>query len=173
MANTYVKIGSTITVGAGGAANFQFTSIPSTYTDLKIAVSVRESAATNAGDVVGYMRFNADTGTTNYSSRVVYGDGTAAASLTNSGGAFEICLSANTANTFASSDIYIPNYAGSTAKSWSADMVTENNDTAAFAALYASLWTGTAAITTITLSPRGTLSFAQYSTATLYGIKKN
>jgi hypothetical protein len=172
MANTYVKI-ATATAPLLGSANFQFTSIPSTYTDLKIVASVRESAATNAGDVVGYMRFNADTGTTNYSSRFVYGDGTAAASLTNSGGAFEICLSANTASTFANSEIYIPNYAGSTAKSWSSDMVTENNATAAFAALYASLWTGTAAITTITLSPRSTLSFAQYSTATLYGISKS
>jgi len=173
MANTYIQIGSTVTVGAGGAANFQFTSIPSSYTDLKIIVSVRESAATSAGDVVGYMRFNADTGTTNYSARVVYGDGSAAASLTNSGGAFTINLSSNTANTFASNEIYIPNYAGSTAKSWSADMATENNATSAFASLYAGLWTGTAAITTITLSPRSTLSFAQYSTASLYGIKSS
>jgi hypothetical protein len=173
MANTYVKIGSTVEVGVLGAANIQFISIPQTYTDLKIVVSVRESAVTNAGDVVGYMRFNADTGTTNYSARTVYGDGTAAASLSNSGGAFFINLSPNTASTFASSEIYIPNYAGSTAKSWSSDTVTENNASAAFAAIYAGLWTGTAAITTITLSPRGSLSFAQYSTATLYGISKS
>ena len=169
MALQLYKIAST-EVGSAGAANITFSSIPQGYTDLKLVVSVRESAATNAGDVVGYMRFNADTGTTNYSSRLVYGDGSAAASLTNSGGAFQICTSANTGNTFASTDIYIPNYTGSTAKSWSSDTLTENNATVAFAALYASLWTGTAAITTITLSPRSTLSFAQYSTATLYGI---
>lgn len=170
MAYTYSKLAST-TVGAGGTSAITFSNIPQNYTDLKIVVSARESSATSAGDVVGYMRFNGNTGTTNYSSRFVYGDGSAAASLTNSGGAFQICTSANTANTFASTDIYIPNYAGSTAKSWSSDTVTENNATAAFAALYASLWTGTTAINNITLSPRGSLSFAQYSTATLYGVR--
>jgi hypothetical protein len=151
-------------------STISFASIPQGYTDLKIVVSIRESSATSAGDVVGYMRFNADTGTTNYSTRVLYGDGTAAASLTNSGAGFQLCFSSDTANTFASNEIYIPNYAGSTAKSWTSDSVTEKNSTTAFAALYASLWTGTAAITTITLSPRASLSFAQYTTATIYGI---
>ena len=153
------------------ASSISFTNIPQTgYTDLKIVVSVRESSATNAGDVVGYMRFNADTGTANYSTRAIYGDGSTVGSLTNSGGAFEIDRSTDTANTFASNEIYIPNYTGSTAKSWSSDMVTETNATGAFAAMYASLWTGTAAITTITLSPRGSLSFAANSTFSLYGL---
>jgi hypothetical protein len=33
MANTYEAI-ATVTVGSGGAANIEFTSIPGTYTDL-------------------------------------------------------------------------------------------------------------------------------------------
>ena len=43
MAGTYKLIGS-VTVGAGGAANIDFTSIPSTYTDLAIKVSYRSTA---------------------------------------------------------------------------------------------------------------------------------
>ena len=35
MANTYVAI-ATVTVGSGGAASIDFTSIPATYTDLVV-----------------------------------------------------------------------------------------------------------------------------------------
>ena len=34
---------STVTVGAGGAASIDFTSIPSTYTDLQILCSLKTS----------------------------------------------------------------------------------------------------------------------------------
>jgi hypothetical protein len=151
------------------AASVVFDNIPQTgYTDLKIVTTARE--ATSQGDVVGYIRFNADTGTTNYSAKSVYGDGTAVASLGNSGAAFFLTLTGNTASTFASSEIYIPNYTSSQAKSWSADMATENNGSSAFAALYAGLWTGTAAISTITLSPRAASSLAANSTFSLYAL---
>jgi hypothetical protein len=39
--------------------------------------------------------------------------------------------------------------------------------------LTASLWSNTAAITSITVLPTTGTSFNQYSTATLYGIKKS
>jgi hypothetical protein len=41
MATTFIKIAS-VTVGSGGAASMDFTSIPSTYTDLVIKVSTRK-----------------------------------------------------------------------------------------------------------------------------------
>jgi len=59
-----------------------------------------------------------------------------------------------------------------TVKSISADAVEENNGTTAFAGLSAALWSNTAAITSITLTPQ-TGSYVQYSTATLYGISKS
>ena len=40
----------TVTVGAGGASSIEFTSIPQTYTDLKVVFSVRD--ATNNNGVV-------------------------------------------------------------------------------------------------------------------------
>jgi hypothetical protein len=76
-----------------------------------------------------------------------------------------------TANTFASNDIYIPNYTSSNYKSAISDTVTENNATLSFADLYAGLWRSTSAITSITIGPNGT-GFAQYSTFSLYGITK-
>jgi hypothetical protein len=75
-----------------------------------------------------------------------------------------------TANTFGNGEIYIPNYAGSTQKSVSADAVAENNSaTYIYSALNAGLWTGTAAITSIKLLIPS-YNFVQYSTAYLYGV---
>jgi hypothetical protein len=172
MANTYTAI-ATVTVGSGGAANIEFTSIPGTYTDLAIKVSVRGD--NNVTTQQMYLTFNG--ATTSFSARQVYGDGASATSdtLSNSGAAISIVntnASPSTANTFSSTDIYIPNYAGSTNKSVSADSVTENNGTTALAGLNAGLWSNTAAITTIKLTPQSG-NFVQYSSATLYGIKNS
>ena len=76
-----------------------------------------------------------------------------------------------TANTFNSTTFYIPNYAGSTNKSFSFDQVNENNTTAANQVLGSVLWSNTAAITSISLTSPG-YNFVQYSTASLYGITK-
>jgi hypothetical protein len=67
-------------------------------------------------------------------------------------------------------EIYFPNYASATNKSFSIDSVTENNATLANQFLTAGLWSNTAAITSITLlAASGNLAY--YSTASLYGIK--
>jgi hypothetical protein len=41
MATTYTLINSSVTVGSGGAADIEFTSIPATYTDLLLVLSGR------------------------------------------------------------------------------------------------------------------------------------
>jgi hypothetical protein len=94
-------------------------------------------------------------------SSVASGSSTAAV-LTNSSG--------YTASTYSNSEIYIPNYAGSTNKSFSIDGVSENNATEAYAMFNAVLWSNTAAINQVTLTPAGG-SFVQHSTAYLYGVK--
>jgi len=75
-----------------------------------------------------------------------------------------------TASTFASGEMYIPNYAGSNSKSFSADSVQETNASLAYSYLIAGLWSDSSAINSIALTPL-TGNFAQHSTATLYGIK--
>jgi hypothetical protein len=170
MPDTFTKI-ATVTVGAGGAASIDFSSIPSTYTDLCVKVSVRK---TDSGNENMGIRFNA-TGGTGYSHRKLQGTGSTANSGTGSGTAsvyMEDFIEGtdSTTNTFANGEFYIPNYASSNYKSVSADGVTENNATAARATLTAGLWSNTTAINQITLLPLGGGTFAQYSTATLYGI---
>ena len=171
MANTYTLIASS-TVGSGGAATIAFTTIPQTYTDLLLKISGRTANADV--DDFALIKFNADTGS-NYPYKQLRGNGSSATS--NDGTLTSAALvrlngDTSTASTFASNDIYIPNYTGSTQKSASADGVSENNATAATASLWAALWTGTVAITDLTITPNGG-NFSQYSTAYLYGISNS
>ena len=165
MANTYTLIASS-TVGAGGAASIDFTSIPSTYTDLCVKLSLRlNDTQLN----YGVMRING--ATTNFTYRSLEGSGSTAASYNGSVSNYGIPeVSSYTSSTFSSHEVYIPNYAGSTNKSFSVDAVTENNATASYADLIAGLWANSAAINQLTFyAPTG--SFVQYSTAYLYGGK--
>jgi hypothetical protein len=167
MANTYEAI-ATVTVGSGGAADIDFQNIPQTYTDLSLFVSGREETAT---DWVFKIKFN--NVTTNLSSRRLSGNGATAASDSS---ATEIVPYMNgsdgTASTFGNAVIYIPNYTSSNNKSVSIDSVSENNGTTAYMQLNAGLWSSSSAIDRITLYTASG-DFAQYSTATLYGIKNS
>lgn len=159
----------TQTVGAGGAATITFNNIPQTFTDLCIKASLR---STYNGFADGYLYFNGNGGTTQYSSTILYGDGSGVGSYrySNNGQAAPYPLGGSnlTANTFANIELYIPNYAGSNFKSFTADDGTETNATTTRTALTANLWQNTSAITSMTFSTA--VGFAQYSTFSLYGI---
>jgi hypothetical protein len=173
MANTFVKIAS-VTVGAGGAASMDFTSIPGTYTDLIIKVSARDARAVVASSIV--LQINGSTASSG-SYRRIYGDGSAA--FSDSDVSQTVVQSGHsdgnnaTASTFGNVEIYIPNYAGSANKLFSSDGVAETNAATTFMSLVAGLWANTAAITQVTIKPATAVNFLQYSTATLYGIKKD
>ena len=165
MATTYRRIGS-VTVGAGGAANIEFTSIPATYTDLLIVLSGRTSSAAVNSDLTIKPNGSATNGTYRY----LQGSGSAVTSGSGSivYGGNGVTAANATASTFGNIQIYIPNYTSSNNKSLSIDGVSENNAASAFATLTASLWSNSAAITSVQLVPDA--NFVQYSTATLYGI---
>ena len=174
MANTYTLIASN-TVGSGGTSAITFSSIPSSYTDLAIKLTARGTDNSANGWNQGGLTFNSSA--TGYSSTMVVGRGDLAAAAFTGGSttldyAFYISNSVTTANTFASTDIYIPNYAGSNYKSVSSDFAEENNSTRALLGFCSGLWSDTAAITSLTLTP-STGTLVQYSTAYLYGIKSS
>lgn len=165
MAN--MELIETKTVGAGGASSIQFTSIPQTYTDLKVVVSFRGTSA-ELYEVTA-LRFNGVNA--NLSSRTLEGNGSSAGSPNNGYIYFGSGNGANTtANTFSNMEAYIPNYTSSNYKSVSIDAVGENNATTIYMQLTAGLWANTAAITSIEIVPTG--NFVQHSTASLYGISK-
>lgn len=169
---TYTLI-SSVTVGAGGAANMEFTSIPQTYTDLVVILSGRSNTARAQDGMYISIEFNGST--TNLSSKFLYTDGGTGTLVAASGNGSTSILSWNnpssyTANTFGNTSWYIPNYTSSNNnKSVSLDSVTENNAVDALLTLTTGLWSNTAAITSIKLNP-SPASFVQYSTAYLYGI---
>lgn len=171
MATTFTLIASS-TVGAGGAASIDFTSIPSTYTDLCVKLSTR---TTNAADWVEYtIAYNGTSAAGSW--RAVYGTGSTASSTSNGSTAYagESAGTNFTANTFANSEIYIPNYTStSSSKSFSTDSVTENNATTSIAILVAGLMTGASAAINRLYIATTAGNFVQYSTAYLYGIKSS
>lgn len=158
------------TVGSGGAASVSFSNIPQTFTDLQLILSARQGAE-NAFD----LTFNGST--SSYSVIRLQGDGSSASSNTASGHTSAIRVigvesSGNTANTFSNTQIYIPNYTSSNNKSVSIDGVNEANTSEIYMNLAAGLWSNSATITSITITPRAG-SLAEFSTFYLYGISSS
>ena len=159
-----------ITVGAAGASSVTFSGIPQTgYTDLVVKLSSRQSTASTQC----LITVNGSTST--YTGKRLYGDGSAAYSdstNTNNFNPSAVNPSSYTASVFANAEFVIPNYTSANYKSFSIDGVTENNATESYATFVAGLWSTTAAITSITMTPSGG-NFVEHSTATLYGIKNS
>lgn len=171
MANTFVRIAS-VTVGAGGASTMSFSSIPSTYTDLCLKISARTDRA-SFDEVIG-ISFNGST--SSFSWRLLNANGTSTGSYNGTTPimAGRAVAATATASIFSNSEVYIPNYNSSNYKSFNTDSVAENNSlTLNDLDLHAGLWSNTAAITSITLTPQSSGTFVQYTTATLYGIKNS
>lgn len=169
MANTFELI-QTVNVGSGGQAAIDFTSIPGTYNNLCVKVSLRSAAASvNPGLIIQFNGSSAG-----FTGKNLYGTGSALGSYSDTSGEIGVMAGDNaTSSTFGNAEIYIPNYAGSTNKSFSVDSVNENNATSASQFIYASLWSNSAAITSITLISGGSVNILQHSNAYLYGIKNS
>lgn len=169
---TTCKLIAKVTLGSN-AANIEFTSIPATYTDLLLVVSLRTARSATEDEV--HIQFNSDTGN-NYSARTLRGSGSVADSLsnatTNAIKRMYMCAASNTASTFGNAEVYIPNYAGSTNKSLSISSVMETNATQAWSVGIAGLWASTSAITSIKLFSETSNNLVSGSSAYLYGITK-
>ena len=165
MAATYSLISST-TIGSGGAANIEFTSIPATYTDLVLKISTRQSVNDASSGYYYDVTFNGTS--SNRTGRYLQGSGSTAVSGTYT--LWGASVSSDfTSNTFSNGELYIPNYASANNKPALLSSVQENNATLSRVILSAGLWSDTSVITSIKLTPAGG-NFAQYTTAYLYGI---
>lgn len=168
------KLIETITVGSGGAASIDFTSIPATYTDIYFVISARSSSATATGGVAFDMAIN--TVTTNRTHKRIYG--TAATTGSDSPGTTRLPAAATTnaatVSVFGSMEVYFSNYAGSTNKTFYVNSVAENNSATDYEIdISSGLWSSTAAITGVKFTLSDASNFMQYSSASLYGIKNS
>lgn len=168
MTTTYTLI-EKITVGAAGASSIEFTSIPQTYTDLVIKLSLRDNQSGSTGNDTT-INFNGSA--TSFTGRRIYGNGATISNDTVAPYAGSSTSAGTTASTFSNTEIYIPNYTSANNKSFTIDSTVENNATTAYAILYAGLWSNTAAITSVKIVRPSTYDLVQYSTAYLYGVAK-
>jgi hypothetical protein len=162
MANTYVQIGSTITVGTNSPAFVEFTSIPQTFTDLVVIYSLNSTD----GPQGIYTKFNGSN--LNFSGVYGYSDG-----ASNLSGFLARYLGsiAQTAATFTNGRMYIQNYTTSNAKVFSVDETYPRNSTPSFINMIGGLWSNSAAITSVMVGDVSGLQ--QYSSVSLYGIKNS
>jgi hypothetical protein len=166
MPNNYVLL-DRIELNAN-ATSVTFDNIPqSGYTDLKVVASVRDdfaSVSVNLG-----MRINGSS--TGLSGRVVFGTGSSASSTTVTDAIGYTVGTSGTANTYSSTEIYIPNYRLTDRnKSYLADSAAESNTTTVYMQMLAGLWSNTGAINSITLYPQNATNMVAGSTFSLYGI---
>ncbi len=166
-----ITLVGTTTVGAGGAANITFSSIPQTGKDILLLVSARGASGNNPQMLIQLNGSSA----TNYRHLWLLGNGssvTSATFTTQDEWKWEAGLSSSsqTTSSFSQSSFCIPNYTSANAKIASTDSVTGNNtanNNAGNLAFTAGLWALTSAVTSIRIRPDAD-SFAQHSTASLY-----
>jgi hypothetical protein len=158
------------TIGAGGAASVIFSSIPQTFTDLKLVVSLRSVFA--GGFTNCSLSINGSSA--NFSSRLLESQSTSVNSYTRTDNLNLLFANANTStsNTFSNGEVYFPNYTSSNNKSFSVDIVAENNAAEGYNMAKAGLWSNTAAISSLTVTPQNG-TFGEFSEVTLYGISSN
>lgn len=152
-------------------ASITFSSIPQTYTDLVLVTSLRDTTA-STGWENAFVYPNGSSA--DMTSRFLYGWGSGNVGTAMNTPAVlyhQTARGGNTANTFSSSVTYITNYGSSAPKNFSCETTVERNDIAGINAITAGLWNSTSPITSLVITAAAG-SFAQYSSATLYGITK-
>ena len=162
--NSYESIATTV-VGSGGQSTITFSVIPSTYKHLQI----RYIARATSGSVVNFfMNYNGDSGS-NYTRHAVYGDGSSPYAL---GSASQTSMFAGVVNsnadTFCAGVIDILDYKDTNKYKTMRNLNGADWNGSGYAVLYSGLWMNTSAINEVSFSG---ITFAQYSSFALYGIK--
>jgi len=161
---TYEPIATTTLTSA--QQTITFSSIPSTYTDLRLVIV----AMATSGTIDTWLYMNNDT-ETNYSSTRLSGEGTTASSarITTSSQPYDTNLaSISTLPCLITHDIF--SYAGSTNKTWLTTVSMDKNGSGVVHR-YVKLWRSTSAINRLDYTAATATTFAIGTTATLYGIK--
>ena len=160
MATTYEKIA---TFSPSGTSNVTFTSIPATYTDLRLII-----AGTFAASDRVQIRLNGNSSAI-YSHTRIQGDGASATSARGSGGSFFIQPTTATSSPFFI-EMNFFSYA-STSVNKTILMATSNDQNGSgVVERMVCLFGSTSAITSIELQTRDYNNYSSGTTATLYGI---
>lgn len=175
--NQFAKLGdfsqiATTTVGAGGATEIVFSSIPQTYTHLQIRGIARTSRVSSPTQDAIKIQFNSDTAT-NYSNHYILGDGSTASSgaSTSSASMFADGFTSSDVSYFGVGIIDILDYINTNKYKTIRSLSGWDSNGAGRVWFESGNWRSTNAVTSIKLSPNTGPNFNQYSSFALYGIK--
>ena len=166
--NTYVALDK-VTVSGSSTTSVTLSGISGLYTDLRLVISSQNQNSTNQP----YIQFNADTstGSTNYSTTSMRGDGSSAASSrhTNQNGWYPVPgPGVGTTGNFQPWLVDIMNYSNATTFKTG---ISRFNNASSIVSANAHLWRSTAAITSITITAESGAGYlVPGSTFSLYGI---
>jgi hypothetical protein len=165
---------ATVTVGAGGAANIEFTSIPATYQHLQIRGIARSANAVTYGGLrIQVGNGSIDTGS-NYNTHDLYGDGstpTSSGTINNTNMYAGTVTSASLgANIFGVAVIDILDYANTNKNKTTRGLGGAEGNGSGYPYFSSGAWRSTSAINIIRLTTTSG-NFVQHSTFALYGIK--
>jgi len=164
---------ATASVGSGGVADVEFTSIPATYTHLQLRVLSRTTrSGQNFNNVA--LQINSDTGA-NYNAHLLRGDGSSAIS-DNDVSASSLIFNAQaaadaTASVMGAFVMDILDYANTNKYKTVRSLFGVDNNGSGLVGLMSGAWRSTSAITSIKLFSVASGNLAQYSHFALYGIK--
>ena len=162
---TYEPIATT-TLGSA-QSSITFSSISSSYTDLRVTLFTNTNSASNE---FFYLEFNGDTAT-NYSTTKLWGNGTSALSArVSSASNIEAGRSSGVSNIWSFTKMDIFGYAGSTNKTVLCESSCDLNGSGSVWR-NVGLWRSTSAINQVKLLAAGGVNFNSGTVATLYGIK--
>jgi|688.fasta_scaffold407603_3 hypothetical protein len=161
---TYDSIATNTTTGS--TASFDFTSIPSSYTDLRLVIY--HTVVTGAGSL--YLRFNNDS-TTTYSFANIEANNTAYASTLGTDNQYIWTATTNNANStnpaLVTLDIF--EYSDNKFKTVLSDVASARDATNSYLYKNVNMWRSTIAISSIQIAANN-FNFAAGTVATLYGI---
>lgn len=174
---------ATVSVGSGGAADIEFTSIPATYTHLQIRAICKSNQTGTSGEWEGLaLRFNSDANS-NYARHFLRGSGAAVTAGSSTSQTFiSIGLQPDTgyssvSQMFSAQILDILDYANTnkykTVRNLSGFDSNNTGTNVGALQLSSGLWMSTSAITSIKFSSGGSFNrgFTQYTQFALYGIK--
>jgi hypothetical protein len=174
MANTYTLISSNVLTS--NTASVTFSSIPNTYSDLILRMSTRIYVDGSTTLYPFNLTLNS-TGTTLFSETLIRQNSTTIQSTRQTAQPNMYFNYADaelaTADTFASNEVYVPNYASAAYKPFLSNSHSENNTSGVWLTANAGLYSSTSAVTSITLWNASTFYFVPGSSFYLYGIKNS
>lgn len=164
---------ATVTVGSGGAADVEFTSIPATYAHLQVRILGRTNRSDQNGDFF-QTTFNSDTGS-NYSWHFLKGDGSSASATA---GTTQSMMESNrvpgsliTTSVFGTIIIDILDYTNTNKYTTIRSLGGFDGNGSGEIYLNSGSWRNTNAVTSIKFTNSGSRTIQQYSHFALYGIK--